>query len=157
MESTKIEVLLESYFEGQTSLLEEAVLREYFAGKDVASDHLVYKPLFIGFQEARNETSQREVILPKNSKSNRNWWYGIAALLVVSLSVGGFLFSEPQLSAEEREALAAFEKAKKTMMILSENLNKGTQELAYIDQFTKGTSLITQINQFTNTKNEILK
>ena len=67
---------------------------------------------------------------PKNSKSNRNWWYGIAALLVVSLSVGGFLFSEPQLSAEEREALAAFEKAKKTMMILSENLNKGTQELA---------------------------
>jgi hypothetical protein len=42
-------------------------------------------------------------------------------------------------------------------MLLSSNLNKGTENVALLNEFTKGTESIKHINQFTETKNKILK
>ena len=157
MELAKIESLLDNYFEGNTTLAEEALLQEYFTGDEVAPHLMAYQALFAGFQQARNEVSVKEIKVPGSSVKTNNWWYGIAAMLVVGLTVGGFLFSQPQLSQEEQEAMAAYENAKETMFMLSENLNKGTEGIAYLTEFNKGTSSISHINQFTNTKNKILK
>ncbi|PKA83948.1 hypothetical protein ATE92_2117 [Ulvibacter sp. MAR_2010_11] len=157
MELANIEVLLETYFEGNTTLAEEASLREYFTGDKVAPHLAMYKPLFIGLQKAQTEVSDKEIDLPENTTQSNKWWYGIAALLVVGVTVGGFLFSQPQLSQEEKEALAAFDKTKETLLLLSSSLNKGAEELAYLEEFTKGSSVITHINEFTDTTNKILK
>lgn len=136
MESVKIEKLLDAYFEGTTSLSEEKVLQNYFNNEKVA-DHLVqYKPIFIGLKVAKEERSGKEITLPENnSKTNRTWWYSIAAMLVVALGVAGFYFSQPQYTQEEQEALAAFEKSKEAMFFLSENLNKGAEQLTFVEQF----------------------
>lgn len=157
MELARIEQLLEAYFEGNTTLAEEKTLRGYFASANVASHLAMYQPLFVGLKEAQEEVIQKEIKLPTTSIQNNNWWYGIAAMLVVGLTIGSFMFSQPQLTQEEKEAMAAFEQSKETLRLLSESLNKGTEDLAYINEFTKGTSTISHINQFTNTKNEILK
>ena len=69
-------------------------------------------------------------------------WYRCFGAVVIA--VASFMFSEPSLSQEEKEALAAFEESKKAMLFLSENLNKGAEKLALV-------------NQFTETKNRILK
>lgn len=137
MESVKIEKLLDAYFEGTTNLSEEKILQDYFNNEKVA-DHLIqYKPIFIGFKVAKKERSEREIELPKkDSKINRTWWYSIAAMLLVALGVGGFYLSQPQYTQEEQEALAAFEKSKEAMLFLSENLNKGSEQLTFVDQFT---------------------
>ena len=58
-------------------------------------------------------------------------------MLVVAFGVGGFYLSQPNYSKEEKEALAAFEKSKQAMMLLSENLNKGTEQLTVVGQFGK--------------------
>lgn len=137
MESVKIEKLLDAYFEGTTSLSEEKILLDYFNTEKVA-DHLIqYKPIFIGLKVAKEEHSVKEIVLPGNSvMADKTWWYSIAAMLIVVLGVAGFYFSQPQYTQEEKEALAAFEKSKDAMMLLSENLNKGAGQLTVVEQFT---------------------
>lgn len=136
MESVKIEKLLDAYFNGTTSLSEEKALRDYF-NNEIVADHLIhYKPIFIGLKMAKEERSGKEIKLPENnSRSHKTWWYSIAALLVVALGIGGFYFSQPQYTQEEREAIAAFEKSKDAMLFLSENLNKGAEQLTVVEQF----------------------
>lgn len=137
MESNKIERILEAYFDGQTSLEEEKMLRDYFINNKV-SDHLAqYKPLFAGFEAARLEKSSTAFVFPKNKTPKiRTWWYSVAAMLLVAIAVGGFYLSQPRLTQEEKEALAAFEKSQDAMLLLSENLNKGAEQISLVNQFT---------------------
>ncbi len=140
MESNKIERLLDAYFEGQTSLEEEKMLRNYFLGKNV-SEHLIqYKPIFVGLEAASNEKMKTELKLPQAKRTVGTWWYSVAAMLLVAMAVGGFYLSQPRLSQEEKEALAAFEKSREAMLLLSENFNKGTEQLALVNQFTVTTN-----------------
>jgi hypothetical protein len=72
MESTKIEALLDAYFEGNTNLEEEKVLRDYFNNKTVASHLVQYKPIFVGLQAAQQERSSRAFQLPvQEPKKNK--------------------------------------------------------------------------------------
>jgi N-acetylneuraminic acid mutarotase len=136
MESTKVEQLLEAYFDANTTLEEEKALKDYFKSGDV-EDHLkVYQSLFIGLGNAKNEVLQKELQLPQKKTISSNWWYGIAATVAVMFVVAGTMFSDSGLSQEEKEALAAFDKSKEAMIMLSESFNKGTEELAVLDHFT---------------------
>ena len=138
MESVKIKKLLEAYFEGTTTLAEEKLLQDYFNNERVADDLIQYQPIFAGLKVAKAERSTRTFALPESKpQSNKTWWYSIAAMLVVAFGVGGFYLSQPNYSKEEKEALAAFEKSKQAMMLLSENLNKGTEQLTLVGQFGK--------------------
>ena len=145
MEFDSREKLLEAYFDGNTTLAEETELRNYFNGSNVAPQFENYRPLFVGFEAARNEVSEREVLLVESAtRTSNKWWYGVAASAAIVIAVAGFVFSEPSISQEEQEALTALNESKKAMFILSENFNKGAGKLALVDQFT-------------TTKNKILK
>lgn len=138
MESVKVKQLLEAYFDGNTSLSEEKMLQDYFNNKTVADDLVQYKPIFAGLKAARAEKSSKVFVLPETkSKTIKSWWYGVAAMFVVAFGVGSFFFSQPQYSQEEKEALAAFEKSKQAMLLLSENLNKGAEQLTFVGQFER--------------------
>ncbi len=91
------------------------------------------------------EVSNRNIEMPENSAGfQKNWWYGIAASVAIIVTVGSFMFSNPSITQEEKEALMALNESKEALLFLSENLNKGTEQLALV-------------NQFTETKNRILK
>ncbi len=136
MESVKIEKLLDAYFEGNTTLAEEKLLRDYFNSKNVAVHLEQYALIFAGLQAASEERSSRDFKLPESkSKTVKTWWYSVAAMLVVAFGVGSFYFSQPHYTQEEKEALVAFEKSKKTMLLLSENLNRGAEQLTFVKQF----------------------
>ncbi len=136
MESVKIEKLLEAYFDGATTLAEEKLLRDYFNSSNVAGHLEQYTPIFMGLKIASEERSSRDFEMPEGKpKTNKAWWYSIAAMLVVAFGVGSFYFSQPHYTQEEKEALAAFEESKNAMMLLSENLNKGAGQLTLVEQF----------------------
>lgn len=156
MELANIEKLLEAYFEGNTTLAQEQELRAFFSTSEIPPHLAVYQSMFQGFDLAKEETSQREIILePK--KRTRFWNYSVAASLLIAIGVTGYMFYEPGLTAEEEEALAAFKNTKEVMFLFSENLNEGTASLAHIDEFTNGVSNLSVINQFNESKNLILK
>jgi hypothetical protein len=145
MELANIEKLLEAYFEGSTSLSEEKELQTYFTNEPVAPHLEKYQPLFESFIIARQEVSKREIKVPNESVGKQKvWWYGIAASIIIALTIANFMFSGPSFSPEEKEALTAFNESKKAMLLLSENFNKGAGHLAVM-------------NEFTETKNRILK
>lgn len=158
MELAKVEKLLDRYFEGETSLVEEQQLRDFFQ-KETVPPHLApYATLFKGFAEAQMETSTREVQLPQATQKSAVWMWSIAASFVVALGIGSMLyFQNDGLSPEQQEALAAYQEAKQTMMLLSENLNEGTSKLNYLNTFAESGSNIKYINEFTETKNRFLK
>jgi len=144
MELAKIEALLDSYFEGKTSLDQEKTLREYFSSAAIAPHLIAYQGLFVGLKNAQKEISKREVRLPQASTNSRRWWLSIAASVVILLGVVGLQFSGNQMTSEEQHALAEFNKSRATLLLMSKSFNEGTQELAVIGQFTE-------------TKNRILK
>lgn len=136
MESVNVKKLLDAYFEGNTTLEEEKSLQDYFNNETVADDLVQYQPIFTGLKAAKEERSSRTFKLPENKqKTIKTKWYSAAAILVVAFGVGTFYFSQPHYTQEEKEALAAFEKSKNAMMLLSENLNKGTERLTFVKQF----------------------
>ncbi|PHS65625.1 MAG: hypothetical protein COB12_06920 [Flavobacterium sp.] len=145
MELAKIESVLDRYFEGKTTLAEEKILREYFSENQVAPHLEVYKNLFIGLKNSQAEVSEREVILPEvTNTSNKRWWLSLAASVVIVLGVVGLQFSgnNNQLTFEEEQALAEFNKTKETLLLLSKSFNKGTGELAVLGEFTEAKNKI---------------
>lgn len=137
MELADIEKLLDLYFEGATNLEEESVLLNYFNNEKVADHLLLYKPIFVGLAAAKKEKSTREFRLPsEKSRTIKSWWYSAAAVVVVAIGVGGVYLSQPQLTQEEKEAVAAFEQSREAMLFLSKNFNKGAKQLNFVDQFT---------------------
>jgi hypothetical protein len=157
MESASIEILLDAWFEGNTTLAQEATLRDYFTNGEVPAHLQAYKPIFEGFVIAGTEVSEKEVSLPKTANRINPIWYSIAAMLVVAVTIGSIMFSNSGLSQEEKEALAAFKQTREVLMLASEGINAGTTNMVHLNEFTKGTSAISNINQFTKTKNKILK
>lgn len=135
MELNKIENLLDAYFEGNTNLEEEALLKKYFSEEEVAPHLKNYKSLFKSFVVAKDEVITSEIKLPKKTNTIKPWMYSVAALLVIAITVASFMFLQPSKNEREKEALAALKQTKEIMMLLSNNLNKGTKELAIIDQF----------------------
>jgi len=142
MELAKIERILEAYFEGESTLEQEAILKEYFTGNKVAPHLAVYQTLFVGLKAAKEEVSEREISLPATSSSTKRWWYSIAASILIVIGVSSLLMPGDQITQEEQEALAAFNKSKETLILLSKNFNKGTEELAVLGQFTEAKNYI---------------
>ncbi|MFT4699256.1 MAG: hypothetical protein ACI9SJ_002422 [Flavobacteriaceae bacterium] len=158
MELANIESLLEDYFEGNTTLEQETILRTYFANEEVA-DHLApYKNLFAGLSVAKQEVSQRALKLPETTGNTRGMWYSIAASAAIVIVVAGFMFSSPGISQGEKDALMALNKTKETMLLFSDNLNKGTEPMFLLSEnFTKGTDALLAINEITLTAEKLLK
>lgn len=60
MEKTaKIKMLLDKYFEGNTSLWEEQYLRDYFSSKTIDKELVKYAPLFQYFKTERTEKVEK--------------------------------------------------------------------------------------------------
>ena len=99
-----IKILLDKYFEGETSLQEEAQLAEYFNGDEVMPELKQYQPLFQFFK------AEKSILLNENAAaklnkigiqnlgvkgSNRNpksairhalWWRAAAAVFILGIS-----------------------------------------------------------------------
>lgn len=141
MELIKIEKLLEAYFEGQTTLSEEQLLQDYFKGAQVASHLEVYRELFGFFDKAKAETLSETINIKPLKAKQRSMWYPVAALLVVALGVT-FYFSlqANKFTAEEQEALVAFEQTKKALNLLSSSFNQGASKMKYLNEFSLATN-----------------
>ncbi len=94
-----IDKILERYFEGETSLEEEKLLREYFSQADIPEQYKEYIPIFRYFTSERGEpdgknrvqqSAVRETEQAQKRKLPLYTWIGIAAsiVLLISLKIG---------------------------------------------------------------------
>ena len=130
MELDRIKIILEKYFEASATEAEEQELRDYFASEGVSPELEMYKPMFGYFSEAGKERSAREVPLETQRKSFSYRWISIAAVLTLMF---GFYYG--QQIREQREAEFAYQETRKAFGLISQNLDRGTEKVAYLAEF----------------------
>lgn len=145
MELSKIEELLEKYFEAETSIEEEKLLQKYFTSNNVASHLEPYKSIF-GFFENEKQIEAREIKIVKKS-GNSFRWLSIAASLLIMFGIGFTVFSK-DLKSEDLgtydDPEEAFLATQKALALVSKNVNKGIKSVSYIQEYEETKSIIFQ-------------
>lgn len=141
MELDRIEKIIEKYFEAATTAAEEAELREYFSTGQVAPHLEAYTPMFAYFSEAKKERSTRQVPLKTKRRSTVYGWISIAAVAVLMF---GLYFGEQ--FREQREAQYAYQETRRALGLIAQNLDRGTEKVAYLNQFEEVKSKIINNN-----------
>jgi hypothetical protein len=139
MEFNKIEVLLEKYFEGETSIAEENELKDYFSSSNVAEHLEQYRPLFGYFAEAKEQKLTHQVSL--TSKNRKVTWLSIAASIVMMIGIGTYTYFNVNTVKENQELGTyddpeeALEATQKALAMLSDNVNVGIEGVQYLEVY----------------------
>ena len=139
MELDKIEILIEKYFQGETSIAEENELKNYFSSSDVAQHLEQYQPIFGYFSQAKLHRFTPEI--PLQSKKRNVAWISIAASVVILLSVGTFTyFNDNTANANQdlgtyKSPELALQETQKVLAMLSNHVNVGVESVQYIEEF----------------------
>ena len=136
MELDKIEIILEKYFDGATSIAEEKELQDYFSG-DVAQHHEQYKPLFGYFVKEREQQFKQNIPL-QTKKRKVVAWLSVAASVVVLVGVGTFAYfnqTQSQDLGTYDSPEEAFKETQKALALLSDHVNTGVESVQYIQEY----------------------
>lgn len=161
MESPKIKILLEKYWEGNTNTTEEAQLRVLFEN-DIPKDTRKYKPLFdyqaaikadevefdLGFLNEEVQKKDGHNVFLSFSINWRNWSLGAAAAILVLLGSVYYQWNSietPQM-ADEDKVENAYEETVAALAFLSDALNKGNSSIYELGTFDKSKKQIINEN-----------
>jgi hypothetical protein len=139
MNYNSIKELLEKFYAGETSLEEEAILKRFFAEKDIPealrADQALFRSLTAMEEESvLNEDFDTAVLAQMEGSSVRwgrhQWVYTLsglaaAAVVVISLWVGGVFAPQQPLPGTINNPQVAYAETKKVLGEVSDNLNKG--------------------------------
>ena len=138
MELHNIEKLLEKYFEANTTVGEEDILRDYF-DKDHVAPHLQqYASLFNYFKEAKEERYTKKVAL----KPRINYLKWVSAAAIAIFMVGFYFYQQTQepVTLADEYTPEEIESAQEAFALLAMNFNKGTEQLYHLEEFEKTTN-----------------
>jgi hypothetical protein len=149
MEFNEIEKLINKYLEGNTSLHEEKVLKDYFSSDKVEEKLKEFQYLFVGLSEIKNQSYSKEIVFLE-AKSNKKIWLSIAASVCVLLGIGYAFYLNT--SVENNTILSdlgtfkspeiAFEETQKALELLSTHVNTGIKSVRYINEYENSKNLI---------------
>ena len=166
METKQIKLLLQRYFNGESTEAEERQLEAYFQGDEIADEVAEYAEFFGGISElahvAGEDTIEDEVMdfILENEHNEkirfRKLWMnvtGIAASIIIVL--GGFLIYQQQqkpFADTFDDPDQAYAYAEQTLQYVSGKYSKGLAELANFEKLQKASEPlkkgITPINDF---------
>ncbi|MGO4291493.1 hypothetical protein [Chitinophaga sp. RAB17] len=152
MDYNRISALLEKYWEGETSLEEEAGLREFFSTPhpDLPEALQEAAPMFQYFHvEATKVWEAPPAKVVKLSPFRH--WMKYAAVLLVAVGIG---YALQQQGHRQQEAIIALKQqemndpqralaeTKKALQLLAKNLNKGTSKMQKLSYFNEATAIV---------------
>jgi hypothetical protein len=171
MNSHEIEKLLEKYFEGETTLSEEKQLRDFFASGNVPGR---WKDLEKYFVFVSDEMSQRlsdqgfdEKIMSeiKEDKQSplldlrRPWIYWIAGVAAgVLILVAVFVKFDPfskRISDTYDDPQLAYAEAKRILLYVSAQFNKGTRNLEPVTALQTGLDELKPVTVYNKAAGEV--
>ena len=159
MEFKDLEILLEKYFEGNTTLNEELQIKEFFKNNSDLPDNLMEtRAMFQFFSKEKQEKTDMVFPVKEKQKSARvrNLYYqvsAIAASILILISV--ITYTD---NTEEQRVYAyingkpimdeqvAIIEAKRALLLVSSNLNEGTESLKHLSSFNKAEKLVEGVN-----------
>ena len=131
----QIKRLLSKYYEGETSLKEERLIRELLRKVEGYEEE---KAFFLGLEKLGMEEPGKKP-LPRED-GYLSLWQKVAAITVVFLALG-WLFMEQQKRVQEEEA---YDKVVEALALIQKNMQKGTSSLKAMEDL-----------KYLNTTNEL--
>ena len=156
MDCKDIEILLEKYFEGQTSMEEELTVKNYLNTTTDLPKNLEYaKHIFGYFKEASHEDIKTKVNPQINrrilglSRKQVSFISGIAASVAIFIGCY-FAFNNPNEEVvyayingkPVTNEKIAIEETKRALLTISSNLNRGTTHLNYLTKINEVEQLL---------------
>jgi hypothetical protein len=150
MELNEIDQLINKYFEGETSLEEEAQIKAFFNSKRILPEKYQRLKAMFGFYESsKKETSELKIenIIPfqkKKTNSFRILYYAVAASITILFGIWfmhdsgtekpvyAYINGKP---VENQEL--AYKEAQKALMMVSKNLNQGAKNVGHLSELDK--------------------
>ncbi|MFD2035753.1 hypothetical protein ACFSKL_13200 [Belliella marina] len=124
----ELEILMDKYWNGETSVEEEKTLRKLLAN---AEGYDSEKAFFLGIEDI---SEMKESRLPHPSQKKNLWlpfWMNIAAGLIIFIVSGWAIYQAQQHKAEQeayREVMQAF-------ALINSQLEKGTSSMQVMQDF----------------------
>ena len=155
MKTSEAKILLQKYFEAETSLEEEQLLAGYFRQNDLAEEMKPYKKWFAGIEGIRQvqetgsieeqaiRTIQEQEATPEIRRYDfRIFISGIAACLIIMAGSMLFYFQRPSYHDTFDDPAQAVAYAEKTLEFVSSKYNKGIAQLAPVHQLNKSAQTV---------------
>lgn len=169
MEYNEIEKLLCKYLEGESTLDEEALLKEYFAQAGLPVERQEMQEMFRYLTNARLEseptfdiTDQLNAVIEnewKKESVNRfrrvyAWVGSAAAVLVISFGLFQFL-NKPEATMKDiyKDPKLAYLETKQALMMVSKVMNRNTAKMKYlskVDDSFDQVQKVAKINEVVN-------
>jgi len=141
MESQRIHILLQKYFEAETTLDEENELINYFSSDEVDETLKMYVPMFSGIKELSAEENpnlgddlMNYILESEHKEKLRYRWMwqivtGIAASVILVMLAVNFYSNENQWKDTFSDPKQAYSEASKTLEFVAGKYNKGLAQL----------------------------
>jgi len=178
MNTKEIEELLERYYEGETSLEEEKLLREFFSVDEVPEKLRQHQPLFRYFideasqsigNEEQEKVLMRRISLFENQVSvsgiqpvQKRMYYlsGIAAGLLILFGLV-FTFKSELLrkhfpGKETASTKMAYTQTQQALLLVSVGLNTGLDQVQRFTTLNNAMEQIQKINKFYNYQSQFI-
>ena len=148
MECKEIEKLLNRYLEGESTLEEEALLKEYFSQPGIPVEHLEMQEIFRYLAKVGKESAPPfDVTKELNAVIENEWkkesvnrfrrvyaWIGsAAAVLIISFGIFQYL-NKPETGIKDtyKDPKLAYLETKQALMKVSRIMNRNTAKLKYL-------------------------
>ena len=138
MELKSIEILIDKYLEGNSSITEEKELKAYFSSNEVAEHLVKYKPMFGYFEKQKEQRFTKALPLQPRKQVNVKW-IGVAAAVVVLFGTMYFYTSanDPQDLGTYSDPEEAYVETQKALEMLSQEVNQGVESVAILKEYEK--------------------
>ena len=122
MELANIEKLVAKYENAETTLKEEAILKDYFLSGNVAPHLEEYQLMFAYFQTSQGETYNKSLEFKTQKKRNYKWLSVAASIvLLFSIYMGIPKTKEDPFTQMTAQEKFHYQQAEKALQLLSSN------------------------------------
>jgi len=159
MNNNKIKILLQKYYNAETTWEEEKYLSEYFNNNEVPYHLKLEKEQFCYYKNKTEERSTQfeKKILKAIEKEDARSVYrkkkkflyqviSIAASIILIVSV--YFIKKRSYESEDtyKNPQLAYNETKKTLLLISKKLNEGTEDIKNISEFDKSVENLNKIS-----------
>jgi hypothetical protein len=151
MESQKINILLQKYFDAETTIDEENELITYFTSGEVDENLKMYVPMFSGIRELSvdeelglGDDLMNYILESEHKEKLRYRWMwqivtGVAASVILVMLAVNFYSSQNQWKDTFSDPKQAYAEASKTLEFVAGKYNKGLAQLRPIGKIESAT------------------
>ena len=151
MESQKINILLQKYFDAETTIDEENELITYFTSGEVDENLKMYVPMFSGMKELSAEEDlglgddlMNYILESEHKEKLRYRWMWqivtvVAASVILALLAVNFYSSQTDWDNQFKDPDQAYVEASKTLEFVAGKYNKGLAQLRPIGRIENAT------------------